>query len=202
MKESILRALSKLYPFGLSHKLGYYKGVLQSFRMSAQLRSCGSGTRFSSVEYAHGLSNVSVGKNTAFLPHLFLTTWGKGEIVIGDGCSFGAYCHLSASNGIHIGNHLLTGKWVSIVDNDHGKTDPKALSTPPILRELFSKGPIRIGDNVWIGDKVTFLSGVTIGDGAVIATNAVVTKDVLPYTVVGGIPARVIKQNTRTDETN
>lgn len=73
---------------------------------------------------------------------------------------------------------------------------------PPILRELFSKGPIRIGDNVWIGDKVTFLSGVTIGDGAVIATNAVVTKDVLPYTVVGGIPARVIKQNTRTDETN
>lgn len=61
-------------------------------------------------------------------------------------------------------------------------------------RELEIKGPVIIGDNVWIGDKVSILSGVTIGKGSVIACNAVVTKDVPSYSVVGGVPAKVIKQ--------
>ena len=52
-----------------------------------------------------------------------------------------------------------------------------------------------IGNDVWIGDKATILPGVTIGDGAVVAANAVVTKDVPPYSIVGGNPARVIKSN-------
>lgn len=59
---------------------------------------------------------------------------------------------------------------------------------------LFSKGDVTIGDNVWIGDKATVLPGVTIGDGAVIAANTVVTHDVPAYSVVGGNPARIIKQ--------
>ena len=53
---------------------------------------------------------------------------------------------------------------------------------------------MNIGDNVWIGDKVTILPGVHIGDGAVIGANAVVVKDVRPYTVVGGNPAKIIKE--------
>ena len=60
-------------------------------------------------------------------------------------------------------------------------------------RELVSKGPIVIGDNVWIGDKVTILSGVTIGSHAVIAANAVVTKDVPAYSVVAGNPGKIMK---------
>ena len=63
----------------------------------------------------------------------------------------------------------------------------------PLERPITSKGPVVIGNNVWIGDKATILPGVTIGDGAVIAANAVVTKDVPAYSVVGGNPARVIK---------
>ena len=57
-----------------------------------------------------------------------------------------------------------------------------------------SKGDVTIGNDVWIGDFVTILSGVTIGDGAVIGAGAVVTKDVDPYTIVGGVPARRIKR--------
>lgn len=193
MKDSLLRFLSRLYPFAFIEKLSYYIGVLYSFRISRQLKSCGMGTRFGKVEFTHGLSRVSVGNDTIFLPHLFLTTWGKGEIAIGDGCSFGSFCHLSAFNGIRIGDNLLTGKWVSIVDNDHGRTDYATLSTPPISRSLCSKGPIVIGDNVWIGDKATILSGVTVGDGAVIGANAVVTKNVPAYSVVAGIPAKEVK---------
>lgn len=90
---------------------------------------------------------------------------------------------------------MLIGKWVSIVDNDHGFTDKTSLFVSPLKRPLVSKGPITIGDNVWIGDKVTILSGVTIGNCAVIAANAVVTKDVPAYCVVAGNPAREIRRS-------
>ena len=63
-----------------------------------------------------------------------------------------------------------------------------------------TKGDIVIGNDVWIGVGATILSGVTIGDGAVIAANATVTKDVEPYTVVGGVPAHYIKH--RFDKKN
>ena len=88
---------------------------------------------------------------------------------------------------------MLTGKWVTITDNSHGETDKTTLGMRPQERPITSKGPVIIGNNVWIGDKATILPGVTIGDGAVIAANAVVTKDVPAYSVVGGNPARVIK---------
>ena len=57
-----------------------------------------------------------------------------------------------------------------------------------------TKGDVTIGNDVWIGNNATILSGVTIGDGAVIGNGAVVTKDVDPYTIVGGVPARMIKR--------
>lgn len=139
MKEKILHTLSRIYPFHSINKLAYYKRVLESFYISRQLNSCGKGTRFGKVEYTNGLTNVSIGTNTVFLPHLYITTWGDGKINIGDNCSFGSYCHISAFNSIIIGNNLLTGKWVSIVDNNHGLTDRVALSTPPFPESYIPK---------------------------------------------------------------
>ena len=89
-----------------------------------------------------------------------------------------------------IGNNLLTGKWVTITDNSHGYTDIVSLHTPPVNRPIVSKGPIIIGNNVWIGDGAKILPGVIIGDGCVVAANAVVTKNILPYSIVGGNPAK------------
>lgn len=194
MKETILQAVSRLYPLAIMEKAGYYRDVVASFAIARRLRSCGRGTRFGKVEFAHGLDRIAVGEDTIFLPHLYLTTWGRGEIRIGSFGSFGSYCHLSAFSSITIGDNLLTGKWVSIVDNDHGVTDAATLALPPLSRSLHAKGPVVIGNNVWIGDKATVLSGVTIGDGAVVGANAVVTKDVPPYAVVAGNPARIVKQ--------
>lgn len=198
MKDFIFRILAKLYPMNLIEKLAYYKYVIQSYRISSRLGSCGKGTRFSKVEYLTGHQHIHVGKNTIFLPHLFLTAWGDDDsikISIGDYCSIGAYCHISAYNKVSIGNHVLIGKWVSIVDNDHGNTNKESLMIPPLERKLVSKGPIEIGNHVWIGDKVTILSGVTIGNNSVIAANSVITKDVPPFSVVAGNPGKVIKVN-------
>lgn len=68
--------------------------------------------------------------------------------------------------------------------------------------EAISKGPIVIEDDVWIGEGAHILSGVTIGQGAVVAARAVVSKDVPPYTIVGGVPARVIKKRFTESQTN
>ena len=92
-----------------------------------------------------------------------------------------------------IGDGQLTGRYVLITDNAHGENLPNELNIPPLASRVYSSGPVIIGRNVWIGDKATILPNVKIGDGAVIAANAVVTKNVPPYTVVAGCPAKIIK---------
>lgn len=145
---------------------------------------------------------ISVGEKTYFSTFLELCAWvGYRDqkftpiIIIGKNCSFGRFNHISAINCIQIGNNLLTGRNVTICDNNHGQTNYDELITPPLLRPLYSKGKIVIGNDVWLGDKVTILGGVTIGDGVVVAANSVVTKNVPSYCVVGGNPAKIIKQN-------
>lgn len=152
---------------------------------------------------------ISIGENTGFGDWIFLTAWKsysyieneketqqilQPDLQIGEECHFGAFNHITCTNKIIIGNRILTGKWVTITDNSHGTTDLDSLKIDPIKRPIYSKGPVIIGDNVWIGDKATILPGVTIGDGTVIAANAVVTKDVPAYCVAAGNPARIIKK--------
>lgn len=150
-----------------------------------------------------GEKYIHIGDNCRIERGCVITAWDRTpdgktftpSIQIGEGCSFGEYNHISATNKIIIGNHLLTGRWVTIVDNNHGDTAYETLQQIPVMRPVVSKGPVVIGNNVWIGDKATILSGVTIGDGAIVAANSVVTKDVPAYSVVAGNPARIIRRN-------
>lgn len=116
------------------------------------------------------------------------------EIIIGNNVSIGEDCHITCANKLVIGNGVLTGKKVLITDNSHGDTHLNILDTPPIKREITSKGPVIIEDNVWIGEKASIMPNVHIGKGAIIGANAVVTKNVPAYSVVGGNPARIIKK--------
>lgn len=171
---------------------------------SFRLKSCGKGVYFTSISFIKGEEYISIGQDSFFGEHLFITAWKlDGASVpilhIGNNCSFGAYNHITSSNKVIIGDRCLTGKWVTITDNSHGETDYESLKIAPRERKVVSKGPVVIGDKVWIGDKATILPGVTIGDGAVIAANAVVTKDVPPYCVAGGNPAKILKNSSKND---
>lgn len=152
------------------------------------------------VNFFIGAQYFSIESGTRFGRCAVLTAWdafGKDsfnpKIKIGNNCNFGDYVHITCINEIIIGNYVLTGRWVTISDNNHGKTDYNSLAIPPIKRPLVSKGSIQIGDNVWIGDKVTILANVKIGEGAVIAANSVVTKNVPPYSIAAGNPAKILK---------
>ena len=111
-----------------------------------------------------------------------------GDLSIGPDGYVGHGCTIIARQSIRIGADCLIAEYVTIRDQNH---DYK--SGRPTRKQGFVCADISIGDNVWIGAKATILPGVTIGDNAVIAANAVVTGDVAANTVVGGIPARVLK---------
>lgn len=151
-----------------------------------------------------GTNYISIAEGTVFFEGAILTAWDKYEedtfspsIKIGKNCQFGEHVHITACNSITIGDNLLTGRYVYISDNAHGQFDASDLQKPPVHRKLYSKGPVVIGNNVWIGESARILAGVSIGDGAVIGANAVVTHDVPPYTLVGGVPAKIIKTINR-----
>jgi len=145
---------------------------------------------------------IEIGEHTRIERHSVITCWDNymGEkflpkIIIGNNCHIGEYCHITSTNSIEIGNWVLTGRNLTITDNSHGKPLLMTeIDIPPIKRKIFSKGKVIIGDNVWIGDKVSIMAGVKIGKNAIIAANAVVTKDVPEYSIVAGIPAKIIKQ--------
>lgn len=149
-----------------------------------------------------GLKYIKIGEGTHLNKGIILTAWDSyaGEkwtpcIKIGNNCHIGEFTHITSCNNIEIGDNLLTGRYVYISDNSHGTANFSQMKIHPANRFLYSKGPIKIGNNVWIGESARILAGVSIGDGAIIGANSVVTKDVPAYSVVGGIPAKVLKEN-------
>jgi len=143
----------------------------------------------------------------------------SGKFTCGEGCKFleeimisgkvelGRYVSINGPNTdiislIHpvtVGSFTSIARNVSIQEFNHNYSN---LTTYHIhqnvfkesrLKDVSSNGPIHIGNDVWIGAHCVILSGVTIGDGAVIAANSVVTKDIPPFAIAGGIPAKVLK---------
>lgn len=171
---------------------------LRSHRLSSLFYRCPNSVYFEKIGLIREPQHICIGNGVRFHDYIYLTVWGDSPenviISIGNNCNFGAFNHITAINHIEIGDNCLTGKWVTITDNNHGTTDKEDLMLPPIQRKVTSSGPVIIGKNVWIGEKSTILSGVTIGDGAVIAANSVVTHNIPAFAVAAGIPAKVIKQ--------
>lgn len=148
-----------------------------------------------------GQKYISVGSRTYIAAGVQLTAWDSHNgnhyspsITIGNCCTIREFSHITAINSITIGDNLLTGTNVLITDNSHGQNSREHMSIPVTQRPLYSKGPVVIGNNVWLGNNVCVMPGVNIGDGAIVGANSVVTHDVPSYSVVAGVPARVISQ--------
>ena len=191
---------SNLFPYRRVRILRTLINRIRSLWLLREFKHIGKSVLFRKIGFLEGLPFISIGSYSNFGDGLCLTAWtnwGEPEIKIGEHCDFGAYNHITAINKIVIGDHLLTGKWVTITDNSHGETDIESQLIPPLERKVISKGPVIIGKNVWIGDKATILPNVKIGDGVIIAANAVVTHDVPAYCIVAGIPAKIIKKQSR-----
>ena len=105
---------------------------------------------------------------------------------LGEGVFINAGCRFQDQGGITIGDRALIGHNCVIATLNHDMDPAKRANLVP--------APVRIGADVWLGANVTVCPGVTIGDGAVVAAGAVVTKDVAARTVVGGVPAKVIRE--------
>ena len=133
--------------------------------------------------------SCSKGNSIGVFQPVIITAWGKGaEVIIGDDVGLSG-CSITAERRIRIGNRVLVGAGVLIIDSDAHPLTPEGRKA----KEMAATAPIEIGDDVFIGARAIILKGVTIGDGAVIGAGAVVVKDVPPRSIVAGNPARVLK---------
>lgn len=134
-----------------------------------------------------------------------------GRITVGQNTYIGPSTSIQAKQDIRIGNNVIIANNVILVDNNNHPTDPAMrlqmsacadyMHDPLWSWEPADSAPIVIEDNVWIGRDSRILKGVTVGKGSIVALGAIVTKDVPPYSLVAGNPARVVKQLTPPEET-
>lgn len=115
------------------------------------------------------------------------------KLILGDNVTMECDCHIGCINEVRIGSRVLMGSRVYISDHSHGSTTEADIQTPPNERPIRSKGPVIIEDDVWLGEGVAVMPGVKIGHSSIIGANAVVTKDIPPFSLAVGVPARVIK---------
>ena len=115
-----------------------------------------------------------------------LVSLPEGVLTIGDNVFINGGTSICAQESVYIGANCLIGNYTLIMDTDFHDVGDHA--------QWPDAKPVRIEDDVWLAVRVTVLKGVTIGRGAVVAAGAVVTRDVEPYTLVGGVPARLIRR--------
>ena len=145
--------------------------------------------------YIHACPNgVSIGANTLVMHGAVLHVYNfrnmpHSGITIGRDSLIGECSVIRGQGGVSIGDRVYTSPLCQILAVDHVVSDPER----PFVEQGITARGIVIEDDVWIGAGAIVTDGVRVGQGAVVAAGAVVTKDVPPHTVVGGVPARVLK---------
>ena len=114
---------------------------------------------------------------------LGVEVWGGAQLSLGRGIAVGQRCYLDARGGIRIDDHASVSREACLLTATHQVNDPDFSAT---------LAGIHLGTRSWVGTRAMLLPGVRIGEGAIVGAGAVVSKDVEPYTVVAGVPARVI----------
>lgn len=134
------------------------------------------------------LLGICIGQDTHVAMNTFITGYYSGcDIIIGDNCVINRGCYLDGRTGIEIKNNVNVSFGTTILTLQH---EPQS--------SFFEckGGKVVIDNDVWVGARAIILPGVKVGEGAIIAAGAVVCKDVEKYTIVGGVPAKVIGHRT------
>src|SRR4029078_12459878 len=134
---------------------------------------------------------LEIGEQTLFEPDVWLTVSDEGRIRIGSGSFLNIAVMVAAHGLVEIGDHciFLNGCFVT-----HATHRSDAPHQPITWQGFTSKGPTRVGDNVWCGANVVITSGVTVGERCVIGATSVVTDDIPPFSIVAGAPAKVLRR--------
>ena len=172
MGKRIIEILSAFF------SLTYWKWQTKSFAYNA-------------INHVRGLNLAKIGRTSNIHPTALIR---EGEFVtIGEHCLINhnnlIQAGKSSAGSITIGNFVHTGVNVVLLGFNHGFYTRDI----PTKKQDYLDAPIVIGDDVWIGAGAIILAGVTVGKGAIIAAGAVVNKDVPEYSIVGGVPAKVLK---------
>ncbi len=204
MIKSIVKFFSYILSFILSDSFQsgiiYFKNKLFTYSISRKFAHIGSNASFSSNSIIMNPKYMSIGKNFSALVNFRIEARDRSHeqvfspsIKIGDNVIFNTDCHIGCIDSIEIGDNVLIASRVFITDHSHGDTTSEDLLVIPNNRNLYSKGPVVIEDNVLIGEGVAILSGVTVGRNAIIGANAVVNKNIPANAIAAGSPARVIR---------
>jgi len=169
-------SILKSVPFNLRKSLFYHarmisgkKGILIRYiLLKSILRKCGDNVSIHSNVYLLNIDRLNLGNNVSIHP----------------------MCYIDATGFIEIGNNVSIAHMVTIMSTEHSYNN----SEIPIKYQDVIKQKTIIADNVWVGAKSTILSGVSIDEGSIVAAGAVVTKDVIKNVIVGGVPAKIIKE--------
>jgi acetyltransferase-like isoleucine patch superfamily enzyme len=168
-------------------------GVRLRFANNIQL---GNGVYLDKGSYLHACpKGIEIGAETIVMHGAILHVYNfrdmqQSGIKIGCNSLIGEYCVIRGQGGVTIGDRVYTSPFTQIIAVNHVFDDPKR----PFTEQGITAARIIIEDDVWLGAGAIITDGVRVGKGAVVAAGAVVTKDVPPHTVVGGVPARIIKE--------
>ena len=133
---------------------------------------------------------LEIGANTLFEPDVWITIGDDAKVRIGEGTFLNVAVMVAATGLVEIGSHCMLANGCFVTDANHRFDDP---DTPVPWQGFDTKGPTRIGDNVWCGANVVVTSGVTVGERCVIGANSVVTRDLPAFSIAAGAPAKVLK---------
>jgi acetyltransferase-like isoleucine patch superfamily enzyme len=133
---------------------------------------------------------LEIGEHSLLEPHVWLTAAEPAHIRIGAGSFLNVAVMVASVELVEIGDHCMFANGCFITDGNHRFDDQ---DLPITWQGFTSKGPTRVGDNVWCGANVVVTSGVTIGERCVIGANSVITSDIPPFSIAAGVPAKVLR---------
>lgn len=196
----IASIISYLYPLRLITILRGVKKYIYSAKAKRKIERCGNRFFISIPRQIRGEKYMEIGESfwaEEGLDLQCLDRYGKEvyhpQLLIGNNVHLGYFCHIGCIGSISIGDNLLAGRNVYITDHFHGNGTMEEATISPKERPLYNKGPVKIGNNVWLGDNVVVMPGVTIGNNVTVGANAVVTQDIPDHSIAAGVPARIIR---------